>query len=82
MSLGEYASKFEELQKYYTFFYHPYFESSQTNKPKYFGPQPNKKKYNEKKPYNLFQWKPQSVNFLKGNSNKVMNNRTRFLKCG
>jgi len=55
MSLGEYASKFEELQKYYTFFYHPYFESSQTNKPKYFGPQPNKKKYNEKKPYNLFQ---------------------------
>jgi len=100
MTVGEYTSKFEELGKYSTFFYHleermkcikfenglrnelreaigileivdfptlihkcrflEDFENNQNIKPKYFGPQTNKNKCIEGKPYNRPQWRTQS----------------------
>nr|KYP51237.1 hypothetical protein KK1_026921 [Cajanus cajan] len=121
MTVGEYASKFEELGKYSTFFYQPDermkcikfedglrpelrkavgileisdfptlihkcrflegFDHNKDNRPKFFGPQFNKKRNNEGKPYDRPQWKPQSSQFA-GNSSRPMNNPAKCLKCG
>nr|KYP62010.1 hypothetical protein KK1_016525 [Cajanus cajan] len=121
MTVGEYASKFEKLGKYSTFFYHPDermkcikfedglrpelrkevgileisdfptliykcrflegFDHNKDNRPKSFGPQFNKKRNNEGKPYDRPQWKTQSSQFT-GNSSRPMNNQAKCLKCG
>jgi len=121
MTIGEYASKFEELGKYSTFFYHPEermkcikienglrlelrkvvgileifyfptlihkcrfledFENNQNNKPKYFGPQTNKNKRKEEKPYNCPQWRSQSSQSASGNCSGPIYNHIRCFKC-
>nr|KYP44773.1 Retrotransposable element Tf2 [Cajanus cajan] len=120
MTVGKYASKFEELEKYSAFFYHPDermkyikfegglrpelrkavgileisdfptlihkchflegFDHNKDNRPKSFGPQSNKKRNNEGKPYDRPQWKPQSSQFAR-NSSSPMNKQAKCLKC-
>jgi len=50
------------------------FENSQNNKPKYFGPQKNKNRRNEIKPYNHPQWRSQPNQSSLGNSSGLVNN--------
>ncbi|XP_027922885.1 uncharacterized protein LOC114180793 [Vigna unguiculata] len=71
MIVGEYASKFLED-----------FENNQNIKPKYFGPQTNKNKRNEGKPYNRPQWRTQSNQSSSGNSSRPVYDHIRCFKCG
>ena len=121
MIVGEYASKFEELGKDSTFFYHQEermkcikfenglkdelrkavgileivdfptlihkcrflkdFENNQNIKPKYFGPQTNKNKRNEGKPYNCPQWRTQSNQSSSRKSSRPVYDHITCFKC-
>ena len=58
-----------------------YFENNQNKKLKFFGPQTNKNKRNEEKPYNHPQWRSQSNQSSSENSCRPIYNHIRCFKC-
>ena len=58
------------------------FKNSQNNKPSYFGPQTNKNRHNEGKPYNRSQWRSQPNQSSSGNSSRHGSNQITCFKCG
>ena len=57
-------------------------ENNQNIKPKYFGPQTNKNKRIEGKPYNHPQWRTQSNQSSSRNSSRPVYDHIRCFKCG